>query len=99
MQVNLLKNALGDAYRIGTIDKFQGQEARVVIVFMASSLPAETARGIDFLFDANRRNVAVSRAKALAIIVASPKLLEVRANNVEQARKLAAYFRLIGQAA
>jgi len=96
MQVELLKNNLGAEYQIGTIDKFQGKEAQVVIISMASSLAEESARGIDFLFDVNRLNVAVSRAKALALIVASPELASTRASNPEQVKKVAAFFKLIG---
>jgi uncharacterized protein len=96
MQVELLKNSLSAEYQIGTIDKFQGKEAQVVIISMASSLAEESARGIDFLFDVNRLNVAVSRAKALAIIVASPELTSTRASNPEQVKKVAAFFKLIG---
>jgi uncharacterized protein len=97
MQVNLLSQHLGDGYQIGTIDKFQGREAQVVIISITSSVPSESARGIDFLFDINRLNVAVSRAKALALIVASPALMETRANSSEQARKLNAFFKLVSQ--
>ena len=96
MQVELLKSNLDAEYQIGTIDKFQGKEAQVVIISMASSLAEESARGIDFLFDVNRLNVAVSRAKALAIIIASPELTKTRASNPEQAKKVAAFFNLIG---
>ncbi|WP_163931335.1 TM0106 family RecB-like putative nuclease [Paraferrimonas sp. SM1919] len=95
LQVQLLKQQLGESYRIGTIDKFQGQEAQVVIVSMASSAAEESARGIDFLFNINRLNVAVSRAKALALIVASPQLLKTKASNVEQTQKVAGYLGLV----
>jgi uncharacterized protein len=64
----------GRAIRVGTVDKFQGQEAPVVIYTMATSSPDEAPRGLEFLYSANRLNVATSRAKAAAIIVASPKL-------------------------
>ena len=95
MQVELLKNNLSTDYQIGTIDKFQGKEAQVVIVSMASSMAEESTRGVDFLFDVNRLNVAVSRAKALALIVASPALAITRASNPEQAKKVSAFFELI----
>jgi predicted RecB family nuclease len=96
MQVELLKNNIDAEYQIGTIDKFQGKEAQVVVISMASSLAEESARGIDFLFDVNRLNVAVSRAKALALIIASPELTKTRASNPDQAKKVAAFFNLIG---
>ena len=66
--------AQGRAIRVGTVDRFQGQEAPVVIYTMATSSPDEAPRGLEFLYSANRLNVATSRAKAAAIIVASPKL-------------------------
>jgi uncharacterized protein len=70
--------------RIGTVDKFQGQEAPVVIVSMASSSGDDAPRGIDFLFCKNRLNVAISRAQILAIVVASPKLATAKCATLEQ---------------
>jgi len=70
--------------RVGTVDKFQGQEAPVVFFSMASSRGDEAPRGIGFLFDRHRLNVAVSRAQALAVLVCSPALLETAATSVEQ---------------
>jgi len=61
---------------IGTVDKFQGQEAPVVIYSMASSTPADAPRGMEFLYSLNRLNVATSRAQCAVIIVASPALFE-----------------------
>ncbi|OUS14714.1 hypothetical protein A9Q88_12980 [Gammaproteobacteria bacterium 50_400_T64] len=87
MQVNLLKKALGDDIKIGTIDKFQGQEAPVVIISMAVSDVTESSRGLDFVFDMNRLNVAVSRAKALAIVVANEGLDQCQVNSVAQMEK------------
>lgn len=63
--------------RVGTVDKFQGQEAPVVIYSMATSTVAEAPRGMEFLYDLHRLNVATSRAQGLAIIVASPELIRV----------------------
>ena len=62
--------------RCGTVDKFQGQEAPVVIYSMATSSPEDAPRGMEFLYSLNRLNVATSRAQCAAIIVASPKLFE-----------------------
>ncbi len=69
---------------IGTVDKFQGLEAPVVFYSMATSSVDEIPRNIEFLFEQNRFNVALSRAQCLAIIVCSPKLLNVRCSNPEQ---------------
>lgn len=84
MQVNLLKQYLGPEARVGTVDKFQGQEAEAVIISMATSSGEDLPRNIDFLFSKNRLNVAISRAKCLAILVASTKLLAVNCRTPEQ---------------
>ena len=62
--------------RVGTVDKFQGQEAPVVIYSMATSRPEDAPRGMEFLYSLNRLNVASSRARCAAIVVASPRLFE-----------------------
>jgi uncharacterized protein len=84
MQVNLLQSLLPASARVGTVDKFQGQQAAVVIVSMTASSAEDVPRGMDFLYSRNRLNVAVSRAKSLAIIVASPRLLEASCSRIEQ---------------
>lgn len=84
MQVNLLRQTLPEGARVGTVDKFQGQEAPVVIVSMATSSEEYLPRDIGFLFSKNRLNVAISRAQCLAVMVASPDLLTVKCNTVEQ---------------
>lgn len=85
-QVNLLKRTLPDGARVGTIDKFQGQEAPISIVSMATSSAEEMPRNIEFLFSVNRLNVAISRAQALSIVIASPRLLDVPCHTIEQMR-------------
>ena len=62
--------------RVGTVDKFQGQEAPVVIYSMATSRPEDAPRGMEFLYSLNRLNVATSRARCAAIVVANPRLFE-----------------------
>ena len=68
-QVRCLRERLPDEARIGTVDKFQGQEAPVVLYSMTSTSADEAPRGVSFLYDLNRLNVAVSRAQALACVV------------------------------
>lgn len=85
-QVNLLADCLPDGVRVGTVDKFQGQEAAVAIVSMAASSAEEVPRGLEFLFSRNRLNVAVSRAQALAVVVASPSLLATHCRTPQQLR-------------
>lgn len=71
---------------MGTVDKFQGQEAPVVLFSMTSSSGGDVSRGMSFLFSRNCLNVAVSRAQALAVVVCSPKLLSARCSTVEDMR-------------
>jgi predicted RecB family nuclease len=84
--VRCLREKLPEAVRVGTVDKFQGQEATVSLFSMASSSGEDVPRGLDFLFSRNRLNVAVSRARCLAYVVASPRLLEVNCRTVDQMR-------------
>ena len=86
VQVNAIREILPDGARVGTVDKFQGQEAAVTLVSMTTSSGDDLPRDIGFLFSRNRLNVAVSRAQGLAIIVASPRLLEVTCGSVEDMR-------------
>jgi superfamily I DNA and/or RNA helicase len=69
---------------VGTVDKFQGREAPVVIYSMTASSVEDAPRGMDFLFNPNRLNVATSRAKCICILVASPALFEAECNTIEQ---------------
>jgi predicted RecB family nuclease len=86
-QVTKLRERVdGTGARVGTVDKFQGQQAPVVIYTMATSSPEEAPRGMEFLYSLNRLNVATSRAKCLAIVVMSPRLLEVECRTPRQMR-------------
>jgi predicted RecB family nuclease len=97
-QVRCLRKRLGARARIGTVDKFQGQEAPVVFFSMATSSGDDLPRNLEFLFSRNRLNVAISRAQSLAILVASPKLLEIRCNTIEQMRMVNALCRFVESA-
>ena len=70
-----IERRLGARARVGTVDKFQGQEAPVAIYSMAASSADDAPRGMAFLYDGHRLNVAVSRAMGLALVVASPDRL------------------------
>ena len=94
-QVRCLKEKLPDGAKVGTVDKFQGQEAPVVFFSMATSSGAEIPRNVEFLFSRNRLNVAISRAQCLAVLVASPELLHIRCRNVDQLRMVNALCRLV----
>ena len=84
--------------RIGTVDKFQGQEAPISIYSMATSSADEAPRGMEFLYSLNRLNVATSRAKCLAVVVASPGLLAVRCRTPRQMHLANALARLFEMA-
>jgi predicted RecB family nuclease len=87
-QIRAIQDALAGrgltGFKVGTVDKFQGREAPVVIYSMATSSADEAPRGMEFLYDGHRLNVATSRARALAIIVASPDLIRVSCRTPHQ---------------
>lgn len=84
MQVNHLRDILPRDARVGTVDKFQGQEAAVVLISMTTSSGDDMPRNIEFLYSRNRLNVAISRARCLSVIFASPRLLEIPCSTIEQ---------------
>ncbi len=97
-QVAELARRLPKGARVGTVDKFQGQEAAVSIYSMASSSPADAPRGMEFLYSLNRLNVATSRARCLAAVVASPELFRVRCRTPRQMQLANGLCRLLEMA-
>jgi uncharacterized protein len=97
LQVRKLKAAL-DGVRVGTVDKFQGQQAPIVIFSMTASEGDASPRGIEFLFDRHRLNVAISRAQVLAVVVGCPALERTRCSMLEQMRAVNVYCRAVGEA-
>ena len=93
-----LKKALPPGARVGTVDKFQGQEAPVAIYSMASSSVEEAPRGVAFLFDQHRLNVAISRARCMAIVVGSPALLDAAASSPDDLRSVNGLISVVEQA-
>ncbi|TPV49370.1 TM0106 family RecB-like putative nuclease [Pseudarthrobacter phenanthrenivorans] len=97
-QVHLVRKALEEAglakVRVGTVDKFQGQEAPVVIVSMACSAVAEAPRGAEFLLNRNRINVAVSRGQWRAVIIRSPELTSYMPHKPAALEELGAFLGL-----
>jgi uncharacterized protein len=77
------------------VDKFQGQEAPISIYSMTTSTPELAPRGMDFLYSRNRLNVATSRARCVAVVVASPALLRARARTPNQMRLANALCRFV----
>jgi len=84
VQVNYLKSILPANAQVGTVDKFQGQEAEVVLISMVTSGADDLPRDIEFLFSRNRLNVAISRARSLAVVLANSGLLEIPCATVDQ---------------
>jgi uncharacterized protein len=97
-QVAAIKRLLPAEARVGTVDKFQGQEAPISIYSLTTSSPELAPRGMDFLYSRRRLNVATSRARGIAIVVASPDLLRVRARTPEQMRLANAFCRFVEMA-
>ena len=98
-QVTLLSENLPASVRIGTVDKFQGQQAAIGIYSLATSSAEEAPRGMGFLFSPNRLNVATSRSRALAVVVANPALFEPECRTPEQMRLANAFCRFREMAA
>ena len=94
-QVNELSKVLQLDARVGTVDMFQGQEAPVVIISMAASRAIDSPRGAEFLLNINRLNVAISRAKALAVVVHSEKLLEGAPSSIDDIRRFNLFQNII----
>jgi uncharacterized protein len=100
-QVAAIEQALPAGARVGTVDKFQGQEAPIVIYSMASSSAEDAPRGMEFLYSPNRLNVATSRARCLVILVANGRLFFPECRTPEQMRLangLCRYLELAGAA-
>lgn len=93
-QVRLIRQALPSA-EVGSVDKFQGRQAAVAIISMASSDLKNSPRGLDFLMSKKRLNVAISRAKMLAIVVGNPKLSQYVCSTVEQTALLNMFCRMM----
>jgi uncharacterized protein len=93
-QVARLSAALPPGARVGTVDRFQGQEAAVVIFSLATSSTEDLPRSVEFLYSLNRLNVAVSRARALVVLVCCPDLLRVRCRTPREMRLANALCRL-----
>ena len=92
-QVGAIRRLLPPEARVGTVDKFQGQEAPISIYSLTTSSPELAPRGMDFLYSRNRLNVATSRARCVAVVVASPDLFRVRARTPAQMRLANAFCR------
>lgn len=97
LQVRQLQARLRDRSRIGTVDKFQGQEAPVLIISMCASRGETASRGLDFLLNPNRLNVALSRAQCLSIVVGSPHLAQTGCSNIQEVKLVNLFCKVIQQ--
>lgn len=98
LQVRKLSERL-PGIRVGTVDRFQGQEAAVVIYSMCASSGDASPRGIEFLFSKNRLNVAISRAQTLAIVVGNQSLGRTRCTTLEQIQLVNVFCRAVEHSA
>jgi len=94
MQVRLLTERL-PGVKVGSVDKFQGQEAEVVILSMCASFGEYGSRGLGFILDQNRINVALSRARTLTIVVGDPRIATSPAGSLADMQRLNLYCRLV----
>ncbi len=96
--VNRLRGRLAGVdptIRIGSVDKFQGQEAPIAIYSTATSTHADAPRGMEFLYSLNRLNVATSRAKCASILVASPRVFDAECRTPRQIQLANAFCRYL----
>ncbi|WP_018680614.1 TM0106 family RecB-like putative nuclease [Actinokineospora enzanensis] len=102
LQARVVTRALEQAghpgVRVGTVDRFQGQEAPVVLATMTASSAADLPRGLDFLLSRNRLNVALSRAQTLAVLLCSPRLVEADIRTIDQMRLVSGMIGLMNDA-
>ena len=94
-QVAALRRRLSPAVPVGTVDKFQGQEAPIVIYSMTTSDPEDAPRGMEFLYALDRLNVATSRARCACIVVGSPRLFEPDCQSPKQMKLANAFCRFL----
>jgi uncharacterized protein len=94
-QVRRLLAVVPAGVQVGTVDKFQGREAPIIVFSMATSTAEDAPRDLGFLFSKNRLNVAISRAQCLAILVCSPRLLDARCRTYEEMQLVNALCRFV----
>ena len=94
MQVRKINETIPQV-KVGSVDKFQGQEAAVVIVSMCASDANDAVRGLEFIFSKNRMNVAISRSQVLAIVVGNPDLADSSCKTIEQMKLVNLFCRIV----
>jgi uncharacterized protein len=93
-QVRALQAALPAGARVGSVDKFQGQQAPVCILSLCSSYGEYGPRGLAFILDRNRINVALFRANCLAVIVGDPRIGSAATGSIDEMRLINLFFKL-----
>lgn len=93
-QVRSLRDALPPGARVGSVDKFQGQEAPVCILCLCSSYGEYGSRGLGFILDRSRINVAISRAQCLAVVIADPRIALTAAGSIDEMRLLSLFCKI-----
>jgi uncharacterized protein len=96
-QVRALQSVLPADARVGSVDRFQGQQAPVCILSLCSSYGEYGARGLSFILDRNRINVAISRAQCLAIVVADSRISRAVAGSPSEMRLINLFCKVLGQ--
>jgi len=95
VQVNYLKSILPKGAKVGTIDKFQGQQAPATIISMTTSDPESLPRNVDFFFSRNRLNVAISRSQCLSIVIINKKILEIVCKKIKHIHLVNTFMKLL----
>lgn len=93
-QVKLIQSKLEETIRVGTVDRFQGQEAPIAIISMTSSSGMDAPKGLNFLLNRNRLNVAISRAQVACYVLCAKTLFESKCNTIEQMSLLSTFSAL-----
>ena len=94
-QVRALQAAIPAGARVGSVDKFQGLEAPVCILSLCSSYGEYGSRGLGFILDRNRINVAISRAQCLAVVVADPRIASAAAGSISEMSLINLFCKLV----
>lgn len=94
-QVRSLRDALPEGAKVGSVDKFQGQEAPICVLSICSSYGEYGSRGLSFILDTNRINVAISRAQCMAIVVGDPRICSTTVSSIDEMRLVNGYCRIV----
>jgi superfamily I DNA and/or RNA helicase len=94
LQVDYIKSILPQGAKVGTVDKFQGQEAPIVLISMSASSQDDISKDLEFLLNKQRLNVALSRAQCFAILILHKELLETKSNSMKQIKLINTLYKI-----